>query len=81
MAFLRYVAIGDSTTEGLEDPYPDGSGYRGWADRLAERMARRAPVSCTRTSRCAASSPARCTMSSSPRRSRSSPTSRPWSPG
>lgn len=30
----RYVAIGDSTVEGLEDPRPDG-GYVGWADRLA----------------------------------------------
>lgn len=37
--FARFVALGDSTTEGLEDPYPDGSGYRGWADRLAERLA------------------------------------------
>lgn len=37
--FHRYVAIGDSTTEGLEDPYPTG-GYRGWADRLAEHVAR-----------------------------------------
>jgi len=37
--FHRYVALGDSTTEGLEDPYPDGSGYRGWADRLAEMLA------------------------------------------
>jgi lysophospholipase L1-like esterase len=37
--FERYVAIGDSSTEGLEDP--DGSGgYRGWANRLAERIAR-----------------------------------------
>lgn len=36
--FHRYVALGDSTTEGLEDPYPEG-GYRGWADRLAERLA------------------------------------------
>jgi len=36
--FNRYVAIGDSSTEGLEDP--DGTGgYRGWADRLAERVA------------------------------------------
>ena len=43
MAYLRYVAIGDSTTEGLMDPYPDGSGYRGWADRLAERMAAASP--------------------------------------
>lgn len=36
----RYVALGDSTTEGLEDP-PGGSGehYRGWADRLAELLA------------------------------------------
>jgi lysophospholipase L1-like esterase len=39
MAYSRYVAIGDSTTEGLEDPYPDGRGYRGWADRLAQRLA------------------------------------------
>jgi lysophospholipase L1-like esterase len=36
--FHRYVALGDSTTEGLDDPAPDG-GYRGWADRLAERLA------------------------------------------
>jgi len=32
--FHRYVAIGDSTTEGLENHDPRG-GYRGWADRLA----------------------------------------------
>lgn len=37
-AFHRYVALGDSTSEGLEDPYPDGTGYRGWTDRLAERL-------------------------------------------
>ena len=41
--FQRYVAIGDSTTEGLEDPYPDGSGYRGWADRLAEALSMNSP--------------------------------------
>jgi lysophospholipase L1-like esterase len=36
--FERYVAIGDSTTEGLDDP--DGAGgFRGWANRLAERIA------------------------------------------
>jgi len=36
--FERFVAIGDSTTEGLDDP--DGSGgYRGWANRLAESIA------------------------------------------
>ncbi|MCB0875308.1 MAG: SGNH/GDSL hydrolase family protein [Solirubrobacterales bacterium] len=36
--FGRFVAIGDSTTEGLVDLYPDGT-LRGWADRLAERLA------------------------------------------
>jgi lysophospholipase L1-like esterase len=35
----RYVAIGDSTVEGLEDPGPDGV-YVGWADRLAQHLAR-----------------------------------------
>ena len=36
--FERYVAIGDSSTEGWTDP--DGAGgLRGWADRLAERIA------------------------------------------
>jgi lysophospholipase L1-like esterase len=41
--YTRYVAIGDSTTEGLEDPTPDGLGYRGFADRLAARLAREQP--------------------------------------
>lgn len=36
--FERYVAIGDSTSEGLDDPDGKG-GYRGWANRLAERIA------------------------------------------
>ncbi len=35
----RYVALGDSTVEGLEDPGPDGV-YVGWADRLAQHLAR-----------------------------------------
>jgi lysophospholipase L1-like esterase len=33
----RYVAIGDSFTEGLEDPGADGR-HRGWADRVAEGL-------------------------------------------
>jgi lysophospholipase L1-like esterase len=33
----RFVAIGDSTVEGLEDPGPDGV-YVGWADRLARHL-------------------------------------------
>lgn len=36
--YQRYVAIGDSSTEGLDDPDGKG-GYRGWADRLAARIA------------------------------------------
>ncbi len=36
----RYVALGDSFTEGMCDPGPPGSqDFRGWADRLAERLA------------------------------------------
>lgn len=38
MRFTRYVAIGDSSTEGLEDPGTDGR-HRGWADRLALHVA------------------------------------------
>lgn len=35
--FTRYVALGDSSTEGIDDP--DGvGGYRGWSQRLAERI-------------------------------------------
>jgi lysophospholipase L1-like esterase len=34
----RYVAIGDSFTEGVGDPGPDGT-FRGWADRFAEMLA------------------------------------------
>lgn len=37
--FTRYVAIGDSSTEGLEDP-GEGGRHRGWADRLALHVAR-----------------------------------------
>lgn len=36
--FTRYVALGDSQTEGLGDG-DDTIGLRGWADRLAERLA------------------------------------------
>lgn len=40
--FERYVAIGDSSTEGLDDPDGQG-GYRGWANRLAARIAAAQP--------------------------------------
>ncbi|MFV0462690.1 MAG: SGNH/GDSL hydrolase family protein [Nostocoides sp.] len=39
----RYVAIGDSFTEGMSDPDPGvPGGFRGWADRLAESLSQRA---------------------------------------
>jgi lysophospholipase L1-like esterase len=40
--FGRYVALGDSTTEGMDDSRPDGT-YRGWADRLAECLSEANP--------------------------------------
>ena len=36
--FHRYVAIGDSSTEGIDDP-ADGGRWRGWSRRLAGRIA------------------------------------------
>lgn len=36
--YLRYVALGDSQTEGMNDG-DEVRGYRGWADRLAEQLA------------------------------------------
>ena len=38
-----FIAIGDSFTEGLDDPQP-GGGYGGWADRLADRLAEAHPT-------------------------------------
>lgn len=37
-----FVALGDSFTEGLNDPAP-GGGFRGWADRLASMLAAERP--------------------------------------
>jgi len=42
MVWKRYVAIGDSFTEGIGDPRPDGR-HRGWADRVAESLASEEP--------------------------------------
>ena len=43
MTFHRYVALGDSFTEGVGDPDPERpNGLRGWADRVAEVLATRA---------------------------------------
>jgi lysophospholipase L1-like esterase len=44
MEFSRYVALGDSFTEGVGDPDPTRpNGLRGWADRVAEVLAGRVP--------------------------------------
>lgn len=41
MTFSRYVALGDSFTEGVGDPDPGRpNGVRGWADRFAEALDR-----------------------------------------
>jgi lysophospholipase L1-like esterase len=42
MRWRRFVAIGDSFTEGMNDFAPDGS-LRGWADLVAAALARSAP--------------------------------------
>jgi lysophospholipase L1-like esterase len=40
MSWQRYVALGDSFTEGVGDPDPTRpNGLRGWADRVAEHLA------------------------------------------
>ncbi|QJS99171.1 SGNH/GDSL hydrolase family protein [Streptomyces asoensis] len=41
--YTRYVALGDSLTEGVGDPDLSG-GCRGWADRLAEILAEEQPA-------------------------------------
>jgi lysophospholipase L1-like esterase len=41
-AYRRYVAVGDSQTEGLGDGTEE-TGYRGWADRLAATLAAHQP--------------------------------------
>jgi lysophospholipase L1-like esterase len=43
MHYRRYVALGDSCAEGLDDPYPDGRTYRGWTDLTAAALAAEEP--------------------------------------
>jgi lysophospholipase L1-like esterase len=43
-SYRRYVALGDSFTEGVGDPAPDRpNAVRGWADRVAEVLGRDVP--------------------------------------
>jgi lysophospholipase L1-like esterase len=43
MAIGSFVALGDSFTEGLDDPRADQEGYLGWADRFAGMLAEQRP--------------------------------------
>lgn len=38
MGWRKFVVVGDSFSEGLDDPHPHG-GYRGWADLVADALA------------------------------------------
>jgi lysophospholipase L1-like esterase len=42
-SITSFAALGDSFTEGLNDPAPDGQGFTGWADRLAGVLAEHSP--------------------------------------
>ena len=42
MHFNRFIALGDSMTEGMSDEIIDGN-YRGWADRVADVLAAEEP--------------------------------------
>ncbi len=50
MGYQRFVALGDSCTEGLCDRYPGNERYRGWADLTAAALAEDTQTSATRTS-------------------------------
>ena len=41
-SYTRFIALGDSFTEGMQDYVVDGQ-YRGWADRVAEALASQRP--------------------------------------
>jgi lysophospholipase L1-like esterase len=42
MTFTRYIALGDSFTEGMTDEIVNGE-FRGWADRIADVMGKQTP--------------------------------------
>uniref|UniRef100_UPI0040490327 SGNH/GDSL hydrolase family protein n=1 Tax=Candidatus Planktophila sp. TaxID=2175601 RepID=UPI0040490327 len=42
MIYTRFIALGDSYTEGMSDEKKHGN-YRGWADRVADGMAKAHP--------------------------------------
>jgi len=42
LKYSRFIALGDSMTEGMTDELVDGK-YRGWADRVADTLAKSNP--------------------------------------
>ena len=42
MQYTRFIALGDSMTEGMSDEIVAGK-YRGWADRVADTLAKNNP--------------------------------------
>ncbi len=42
MQYTRFIALGDSMTEGMKDEVINGA-YRGWADRVADGLAKNQP--------------------------------------
>lgn len=64
-SYARYVALGDSQTEGLWDG-DDTSGLRGFADRLAEMLDALSPRCSTPTWPYAATRSAMCSTCSCP---------------
>ena len=42
MQYTRFIALGDSMTEGMSDELINGK-YRGWADRVADKLAKDNP--------------------------------------
>jgi lysophospholipase L1-like esterase len=43
LSYTRFIALGDSMTEGMSDEVIDGN-YRGWADRVADELAKDNPI-------------------------------------
>ena len=42
MKYQRFIALGDSFTEGMTDEVVDGN-FRGWADRVADVLTTQSP--------------------------------------
>ena len=79
-SYVRYVALGDSQTEGLNDG-DELIGYCGWADRLAERLAQLNPALLYANLAVRGKRTTQIHDEQLPRRWRCGPISLPYSPG